>query len=60
MGVGGGSKVFAQKAPSSGEAYRCHNKRRSNGNAADCSFEVSGSNPGRPTVVGGGGGAIFA
>ena len=35
-GVGVGSKVFAQKAPSSGEAYSCPAKRQSNGNAADC------------------------
>ena len=33
---GGGSKVCAQKAPSSGEAWCCHNKPRSNGTAADC------------------------
>ena len=30
----GGSKVFAQKAPSSGVAHCCHIKRRLNGNAA--------------------------
>ena len=34
--MGGGSKVFAQKAPSSGEARNCHIKPRSNGNAANC------------------------
>ena len=33
-----------------------HN-RRSNGNTADTKFSVGGSNPGRPTV-GGGGGAV--
>ena len=32
--------------------------RRSNGNVADATFSVGGSNPGRPTVGGGGGGAI--
>ena len=35
-----------------------HN-RRSNGNAADAKFSVGGSNPGQPTVGGGGGGAVF-
>ena len=44
------SKQWGSKSPS-------HN-RRSNGNAADAKFSVGGSNPGRPTV-GGGGGAIF-
>ena len=51
----GGSKVFAQKAPSSGVAYGCDIKRRSNGNAAD----FGGLNPGRLTVVGGAA-AMFA
>ena len=35
-GMGGVSKVCGQKAPSSGEAHRCHNKPQSNGNAAGC------------------------
>ena len=35
-GAGGGSKAFAQKAPSSGEAHYCHIRPRSNGNVADC------------------------
>ena len=34
--MGGGSKVFAQTAPSRGVAHCCHIKRRSDGNAADC------------------------
>ena len=34
--VGWGSTVFAQKAPSSGEAYLSRIKPRGNGNAADC------------------------
>ena len=41
----GGSKVFAQKAASSGEDHRCHTRPRSNGNAADATFSVGGSNP---------------
>ena len=51
----GGSKVFAQMAPSSGEAYRCH----TTAGRMVMQFSVGGSNPGRPNV-GGGSGAIFA
>ena len=56
---GGGSKVFAQKATSSGEAERSSHSRRSNGNASKSKLAVGGSNPGQLTV-GGGGGAKLA
>ena len=59
VGGGGASKVFAQKAPSSGEAYRCHTKCRWNGNADDCKFLGRRFESWSVTVVGGGG-AIFA
>ena len=60
-GWGGGSKVFAQKARSSGEGISLSHHRRSSGNAADNKFLVGGSNPGRPTFRGGsGGGASYA
>ena len=55
---GGGSKVFAQKATSSGEAQPSSYSRRSNGNASDAKFAVGGSNPGLLTF-GAGGGAKF-
>ena len=59
VGWGGGSKVFAQKATSSGEAFRLSNNRRSNGNAANARFAVGGSNRGLLTFRAGGG-AEFA
>ena len=37
-GMGGGSKVFAQKAPSSGETHYYNNQAWSNGNAANHRF----------------------
>ena len=37
-GVGGGLKVFAQKAPSSGETHYCNKQAWSNGNAANHRF----------------------
>ena len=49
---GGGSKVFAQKAPSNGEAHFCHNPGRMVTQPAAW-FYVGGSNLGRLTVVGG-------
>ena len=55
MGGWGGSKVFAQKATSSGETYCLSHNRWSNGNAADVKFAVGGSNPGRLTFSAGGG-----
>ena len=60
VGWGGGSKVFAQKATSSGEAHPSLNSRRSNGNAADAKFAVGGSNPGALTFGAAGGGAKCA
>ena len=62
VGVGGGvggSKVFAQKAPSSGEAYHYHTTAGRMVTQPTAKFSVGGSNPGQPTV-GGGGGSIFA
>ena len=53
-GWGGGSKVFAQKATSSGETYRVSHNRWSNGNTADVKFAVGGSNPGWLTFSAGG------
>ena len=58
-GGGGGAKVFAQKATSSGGARRSSHKRWSNGNTADKTFAVGGSNPGQLTF-GAGSGAKFA
>ena len=55
----GGVKSFAQKDTSSGEAERSSHNRRSNGNAADVTLVVGGSNPGLLTF-GAGGGAKFA
>ena len=59
VGWGGGSKVFAQKATSSGEAQRSSHNRRSDGNTADVRFAVGGSNPGVLTF-GTGAGAKFS
>ena len=53
--MGGGSKVFAQKATSSGETCRLSHKRWSNGNADNVKFAVGGSNPGLLTFSAGGG-----
>ena len=55
----GGSKVFAQKATSSGEAQRPSHDQRSTGNAGDVRLAVGGSNPGLLTF-GADGGAKFA
>ena len=45
VGGGGGSKVFAEQATSSGDARYCQHGQRSNGNAADPGFAGVGSNP---------------
>ena len=54
-GWGGGSKVFAQKAASSGEDLRLSHSQRSNGNAINARFAVGGSDPGLLTFRAGGG-----
>ena len=55
---GGGSKVFALRGTSSGEAYRLSHSRRSNVNAADVQFTVGGWNPGLLTFGAGGGAQV--
>ena len=54
----GGVKSFRSEGSKQWGGISLSHHRRSNGNAADAKFFVGGSNPGRPTV--GGGGAKFA
>ena len=59
-GVGGGVKGFRSEASKQWGSRSLSDNRPSNGDAADTTFLVGGSNPGRPTVGGGGGGAVLA
>ena len=61
VGWGWGSKVFAEKAPSSGEADGCHTVAGRMVTQQTSAVKVGGSNPGLPSVFdrGGGGGGIF-
>ena len=59
-GPGGGVKSFRSEGSKQWGSISLKHNRRSNGNTTDAKFSVGGSNPGGPTVVGGGSGAIFA
>ena len=54
-----GVKSFCSEGSKQWGSGSLSHNRRSNGNAADAKFLVGGSNPGRPTVGGAGGGAVF-
>ena len=58
VGGGGGVKSFRSEGSKQWGSLFRSDHRRSNGSAADKQFSVGGSNPGPPTVAGGGG-AVF-
>ena len=57
-GWGGGVQSFRSQGSKQWERLPLLHNRRSNRNTADAKFSVGGSNPGGPTI-GGGGGAVF-